>query len=170
MEIYYWANQGVFFCSMQHFPVSGTWGKVLIRGKRLEMQMKSSRVIISIKCGFFYALGSFLESKLVTIKHLILKAPHPGPLSSYRVLLEQNTFHKSKWIFDLNWGKTPIALVKKSLEKFSRGLYDIRFLLKNLYSMSNFVEHGLSIYRGSHRNKPSQRYLILRDRPNNENQ
>ena len=59
----------------------------------------------------FLLWGSFAQKKEALIdssKHLVLKAPHPSPLSSYRGFFGSKHFSKANAYLE-STGKTPIA-------------------------------------------------------------
>lgn len=106
-----WATQGVFLLNATLTVRAHEAGSHQGKGWE-EFTDEVIRVIDRTQSNVVFMLwGSFAQKKSGLIdssKHLILKAPHPSPLSSYRGFFGSKHFSKAN-DYLLSIGKTPIA-------------------------------------------------------------
>jgi len=96
-ELISWAKQGVFLINAVLTVRAASAGSH--RGKGWENFTDATIKAISEKLEnvvfILWGKPAQLKEKLIdSSKHLVLKAPHPSPLSSYRGFLVLNLFHK----------------------------------------------------------------------------
>ncbi len=107
-----WANQGVFLINTvlsvrkaeAHSHKNRGWEKFIDRVIQAISENKSSIVFV------LWGKPAQNKAQLIdTSKHLILKAPHPSPLSSYRGFFGSkpfskiNTYFKQQGLDTINW-------------------------------------------------------------------
>ncbi len=107
-----WANQGVFLINTvlsvrkaeAHSHKNRGWEKFIDRVIQATSENKSSIVFV------LWGKPAQNKAQLIdTSKHLILKAPHPSPLSSYRGFFGSkpfskiNTYFKQQGLDTINW-------------------------------------------------------------------
>jgi uracil-DNA glycosylase len=106
-----WANQGVFLLNATLTVRAHEAGSHQGKGWE-EFTDEVIRVINNTQSNVVFMLwGSFAQKKSELIdstKHLILKAPHPSPLSSYRGFFGSKHFSKAN-DYLISIGKTPIT-------------------------------------------------------------
>lgn len=106
-----WAKQGVFLLNSTLTVRAHQAGSHQGKGWE-EFTDEVIRVIDRTQSNVVFMLwGSFAQKKsglIDSAKHLILQAPHPSPLSSYRGFFGSKHFSKTNDYF-ISAGKTPIA-------------------------------------------------------------
>ncbi len=106
-----WVNQGVFLLNATLTVRAHEAGSHQGKGWE-EFTDEVIRVINNTQSNVVFLLwGSFAQKKsdlIDSAKHLILKAPHPSPLSSYRGFFGSKHFSKANEYL-ISAGKTPIT-------------------------------------------------------------
>ena len=105
-----WANQGVLLLNATLTVEQGNAGAH--QGRGWETFTDRAIQLVSEQCSgvVFLLWGSYAQKKAVLVdakKHLILKAPHPSPLSAYRGFFGSKHFSKANAYLQQQ-GKSPI--------------------------------------------------------------
>ncbi len=107
-----WARQGVFLLNATLTVLSGQAGSHQAKGWEEFTNTVIKNLSDKRENLVFLLWGSYAQSKeglIESKKHLILKAPHPSPLSSYRGFFgskhfsKTNNFLKQKNLSPINW-------------------------------------------------------------------
>lgn len=106
----HWARQGVLLLNSTLTVRSGAptshagQGWEAFTDEALKVLARGSEPIVFILWGAYaQRKGAFLEGT----KHLVIKSPHPSPLSSYRGFFGSRPFSRTNKALE-SWGKTPI--------------------------------------------------------------
>lgn len=113
-DLTHWAEQGVLLLNAiltveAHHPRSHhSFGWQILTDKVIELLNKNRDEIVFILWG---SDAQRKEWQIDTTKHLVLKAPHPSPLSAFRGFFGSRPFSQTNYYL-MSKGKTPIRWIR----------------------------------------------------------